>query len=509
MSDQEKKVSACTPVTEREAVNFGRGGFYAPEGTPQHLAEMQNRAATTYYEVKRGNPDSLCPEVTEEEMRERVLRPHAGYGNNVCSTEGMATEEVIKSWTKAPDVIVSGLENIDPALLVLRPGGIGLAVPNTGLSITAEAISQKDAEQGYSWPVRVSVNHDATQDMAAGAELDLSNIVPNGADEVEEEESDTFQMGLGVPAFAQQILNDMGMSAKELIENSSVNDGAVNPPPEPVEAKPDDAIPEENLRYTSVPIPTELIREYFTNKGIFYVVDYQKSRLKGSNFLTYLTNLAVPSDVNFGEVMQYEEYSEVMKAYLDQRSVVSCSLLHVMAAELLLFAKGLSYEALPYVTPVPKASFLIRFIDENKDQISRWLHFIDSTQVFALSAIKRLNSHYKPKEVFENIDDKEYVGSNVAQLYRIPEFIAYYFSIDGAQYQLSYFTQQYEEYMFKNERLAKYFRSPNNFAALMFEHIAVGTFKASDIGYGMFGIGVFDPAKGIAEYDHTAPASED
>jgi hypothetical protein len=48
--------------------------------------------------------------------------------------------------------------------------------------------------------------------------------------------------------------------------------------------------------------------------------------------------------------------------------------------------------------------------------------------------------------------------------------------------------------MFKNETLAKYFSSQNNFAALYFMHYATGLFKPEDINHGLFKIGVFDKA---------------
>lgn len=565
MSEQEKKVSACVPVTEREAINFGRGGYYAPEGTPEHLRDMQNRSATTYYTEKafREGVEEQgtfpLPEVSFRTVEPGELHPE-------ITTLSLSTG--VKPETKAhvEVYIDSSLSNIDPAMLQMRPEGFGVSV-----------LSDFDKKAGFSWSIdmaslRPSQAHaDRAREAIMCINEGLAMEVPITADLPTMPIRDFFknwtthiethgkpEVGEDVTEMAQKILDETGMTPAELIQNSSVNDtveatvaitdlsGVLETPLMandltgilPDEFDPDNAehagmlqeaieqgkiidtdavmqkpamIKGEDIRETAVPIPTDLIREFFTNKGIYYLVDYQKSRLKGSNFLTYLTNLNVPTDVIFGDRMEYDEYSELMQAYLNQRSVIACPLLHVMAAEMLLFAKGFPRELTPYMTPMPIDSYLYRFVDENKEQINRWLHFIDSTQVFALSAIKRLNEHYKPAEIFPVIDDKEYVGSNIAQLYRIPEFIAYYFSMEdkGIKYELSYFKPQFEEYMFKNERLAHYFRSPHNYAAMMFEHVATGSFKGSEVGLGLFNIGVYAPDYKGPEYDGSAYAPKD
>lgn len=251
-------------------------------------------------------------------------------------------------------------------------------------------------------------------------------------------------------------------------------------------------IPEAAIRRSVVPFPTEVIREYFENKELFFVLNHTQSRIKGDQFLTYITNLDMPCDIEFDLPLPYEEYAQIMLAHMTQNSLHNASSLHVLAAEIMLVAKGMNYEHSPYAMPVGKENVL-RFIEENKEVVGKWMHFIDSTQVYALWAIKTLKEHYVPEERFETIDDRHYVGANVAMLYRIPEFIGLYFSIDCKEYKMSFFKQQYEEYMFKSHRLAYYFRSKNNIAALQFESLARGIVASTDVSDGIFSIGVFDP----------------
>lgn len=323
-------------------------------------------------------------------------------------------------------------------------------------------------------------------------------------------QQDVSQVGLGVEAFCEQILsggNFVEQPAKwgdispipekfepaETVHAENVGSGwGSELPPEQQTPEVQPGIPEDKLREVTVPFPADKIREYFSDKSLFFIANYSESKLKGAGFLTYLSNINIPSDVKFNTPISYEEYAEIMKAYMESINIVNCAGLHVMAAEMLLVAKGLPYVRSPYALPIDE-SVIQKFIEEHRAMVEKWLHFIDSTQVYSLRSIKALNEHFKPKEVFPIIEDRGYVGCNIAQLYRIPEFIAIYFSIEDATYKLSYFQEQFESYMFKNETLSKYFNSPNNFAALYFMHYASGLFKPEDIVHGLFKIGVFDP----------------
>ena len=305
---------------------------------------------------------------------------------------------------------------------------------------------------------------------------------------IEDVPNDPLLENLGAPIDYQ--------SPREIVQAENVGDGwAAELPPEQQTPVQQPGIPEDKLRETVVPFPTDMIRQYFSDKDLFFIANYSESKLKGAQFLTYLSNINIPSDVKFNTPIGYAEYAEIMKAYMESINIVNCAGLHVMAAEMLLVAKGLPYERSPYALPIDEKVILM-FIEEHYEMVQKWLHFIDSTQVYALRSIKALNDHFKPEEHFPVVEDRSYVGANIAQLFRIPQFIALYFVIENATYKLSYFRDQFEEYMFKNETLAKYFQSPNNFAALYFMHYASGLFKPEDIKHGLFRIGVFDPNSG-------------
>jgi hypothetical protein len=232
--------------------------------------------------------------------------------------------------------------------------------------------------------------------------------------------------------------------------------------------------PVQEYREVTAPIGTEFIREFFKNKNIVFLVNHTQSRLKGAVFLTYLANLAVPSDVRFDQPLPEDEYVTIMDAYLTQRTISKAQTLQLMMAQVVLWAKGLPLDKIPYITNVPE-SHILKFAKKNGPAIMRWLHFVDSSHVFAMSSIKELKDKHDPLQNGVGvIDDKEYVGHNVVSLYDVPFFTELYFSIPNAGYRSSYFTRQYEDYMFGNEKFAKFFAVPNNFLANIYEGVSTG-----------------------------------
>ena len=62
---------------------------------------------------------------------------------------------------------------------------------------------------------------------------------------------------------------------------------------------------------TIVPIDLKNLKKYFEDKSESYMIDYEKSKLKGAQFLTYISNLDIPCDIlNYDDelLLSYFEY---------------------------------------------------------------------------------------------------------------------------------------------------------------------------------------------------------
>lgn len=238
--------------------------------------------------------------------------------------------------------------------------------------------------------------------------------------------------------------------------------------------------PTPDYRDVVAPIPVADIKEYFNNKNVFYRVNHTQSRVKGPTFLTYLANVNVPSDITFDQPISLEEYLLIMEAFLNQKMVSNSQVLNLMMAQVLLWCKGYELKDIPYKTDVPP-EYIQKFAQANAETLYKWLCFVDSSQVFVLSAIPTLSEQHKPAETYPVIEDKLVVGHNVVSLFGVPHFTELYFGLKGAIYVESYYKHQFEEFMFANKKLEHYFNVPNNFIALVMTGLVDGTIDPNNL----------------------------
>ena len=88
---------------------------------------------------------------------------------------------------------------------------------------------------------------------------------------------------------------------------------------------------------TIVPIELKDLKKYFEDKTQSYQIDYLNSKLKGAQFLTYLSNLDVPCDLS-----NYDD--ELLKEYFESSMLVNIPLLEKAAMIVLFEHKGLVKE---------------------------------------------------------------------------------------------------------------------------------------------------------------------
>lgn len=207
------------------------------------------------------------------------------------------------------------------------------------------------------------------------------------------------------------------------------------------------------------PIAIDQIKEYFKDKNTLFIIDYNESKLQDKVFLTYLSNLDIPCDINFDNTPK-EKIFQLLASYVDIKNICNIPLLNVMIAEIILKSIGVDSNIIfskEYFTNEE----IYAFLEINKDKLVKWIDFIDSSMVFLLYSYKDLNEKLKVEESFEIIDDHNYVGLNVVNLFKIPGFLELYFS-STKEIKMTYFKQQFETYMFKGKAFFEYYNNDVN-----------------------------------------------
>lgn len=230
-------------------------------------------------------------------------------------------------------------------------------------------------------------------------------------------------------------------------------------------------IDEKNIRQVSVPLEIAQIKEYFENKELFFLISYSNSKIKGNMFLTYISNLDLPCEIDFSGACKEDRF-ELLKFYFETRNLNESNVLRYAASQVMLERKG--FDTMPmFIHPVFTREECAEFINTNREMIERWNTFISSTMIYMLTAFKEIEETYSFKNQFPLVEDPHYIGSNVVQLFSVPGFLEQFFS-KAADTEIFYFKSQFEEYMFRGKNLFHYFDNPENTLLMLFNEMLAG-----------------------------------
>ena len=215
----------------------------------------------------------------------------------------------------------------------------------------------------------------------------------------------------------------------------------------------------KEIRNVTVPLSVDQIKEFFTNKEIIYLVNYKNSDLKGVVFLTYLSNLDLPAEIDFSE-NSFEEKEELFKIYMETRNIIPCDTLRFNAAAFLLEKRGLN--SFNYLDKLYfSKEEMKKFIENNLELVNKWEQFVESTTIYAQSTIEPLLDRLNLEEIYPICDDQQFIGANVVNLFSIGGFYELFLSRPFA-HQLTYFKPQFQEYMFRGKNFYSFYNCDEN-----------------------------------------------
>jgi hypothetical protein len=222
------------------------------------------------------------------------------------------------------------------------------------------------------------------------------------------------------------------------------------------------------IRETVAPLPIETIKEYFHDKEISFLVDYENSKIADKIFLTYVSNLDIPLDIKLRKDFPKEKLFSLIDAYMDVKTICNVETLTMMVVHILLKAIGVNTKE-SLANTFMSEELVDEFIETRKEKVSKWAHFLDSSMLFLIYSYKDLNEKVKVEESFPKIEDANYVGLNIVNLFSVPGFMNCYFGA-GPTPNMSFFTEQFTKYMFKGKNLFDYFNNEEN----MFVPLLIG-----------------------------------
>ena len=216
----------------------------------------------------------------------------------------------------------------------------------------------------------------------------------------------------------------------------------------------------------TVPIEINKLQEYFNDKELRFEIDYGNSSLQRKEFLIYLSNLAIPSDLVLPITLDYEDKSSLLYEYMVLPTISLIPSLNLATSSVIFRAKGYDLKD-AYPNPYFSEEEADFFIEQNNEVIQKWITFLDSCTIYAQKNIPELNEMDFLTGGIEIIEDRNYVGHNVVNLFSLDFFFHNYYSKElGTLY---YFKYQFDDRMFKGLDLNYYFFTKHNFLIGMFK----------------------------------------
>jgi hypothetical protein len=213
----------------------------------------------------------------------------------------------------------------------------------------------------------------------------------------------------------------------------------------------------------SAPICIDELKKYFVDKSIFYVINYKESKIKGKKLLTYLSNLEIPSDVDFTGCSD-EEFFEILKDYFETEMICNIDFLEKAAISIMKERCELS-----------NTNFFNKFIDENSEIIDQWITKIHSLSLYNMYSINEFKDFVK---TYELDDTSSLVGANFVSVLKQKDLYDIFQKIDGSK--LKFYKKYFEDYMFKGKNIHEYWANENNPMFLLTFGIAGGLIKGNE-----------------------------
>lgn len=197
---------------------------------------------------------------------------------------------------------------------------------------------------------------------------------------------------------------------------------------------------------TIAPIPIDELKQFFVDKDIKFVIDYKNSKLQGSKLLIYLSNLDIPCDIDIDD--DQNAAFELLTEYLNSHFLVSIELLEKLALEAVLCYKKI----------LVNANF-DKFVEDNLEILERWSDILNSLALYNISTVS-IPELKKQLNQFEVNNDDSSKGINFVNLLKHEVFYNFFSSFDKSK--LKYYSNFFENSVFKGKNLYHYWANENN-----------------------------------------------
>lgn len=221
----------------------------------------------------------------------------------------------------------------------------------------------------------------------------------------------------------------------------------------------------------TIPFDSEILRSIITGDIKSPEIDYVNSKIKGKNFITYLSNLKYENlNIDFSSVSIEERY-ELVCEFIKHNSSCHIEQLEATMVKCLFYFKGYNLSLVdkseddkPFLEKCIFSNEEIEhFVKNNSDLIKQLCELLDGVLLYAIKNLTVYKESASDSVTNNTIVEKQDIGKTFVNLFDNPTFNYHYYGTLIVFDNMKYFDYYFDRPIYSGKTLINFISSPNCF----------------------------------------------
>jgi len=221
----------------------------------------------------------------------------------------------------------------------------------------------------------------------------------------------------------------------------------------------------------TIPFDSETLRSIITGDIKSPEIDYTNSKIKGKNFITYLSNLKYENlNIDFSSVSLDERFDLVCD-FIKHNSTCHIEQLEATVVKCLFYFKGYNLSLVdkseddkPFLQKCIFSNEEIhQFVETNKHLILQLCELLDGVLLYAIKNLTVYKEEHGDYVTTNTVIEKQDIGKTFVNLFDNPTFNYHYYGNVISFDNMKYFDYYFDRPIYSGKTLINFITSPNCF----------------------------------------------
>jgi hypothetical protein len=221
----------------------------------------------------------------------------------------------------------------------------------------------------------------------------------------------------------------------------------------------------------TIPFDSETLKSIITGNIKSPEIDYDNSKIKGKNFITYLSNLKYESlNINLSNV-SFEERCELVCEFIKHNSTCHIDQLEATVVKCLFYFKGYnlslvdkSQDDIPFLEKCIFSNQEIEeFVQINKHLINQLCELLDGVLLYAIKNLTAYKEVHGDFVTNNTVIEKQEIGKTFVNLFDNPTFNYHFYGALKSFEDIKYFDYYFDRPIYSGKTLINFISSSNCF----------------------------------------------